>query len=142
MHSEASGLKYSMAYSPKQIESHLSAAGIDPEKLEEKFDPGIHQKLESYYMEHEKHKRGRHTHTVVDHHHDGSHTSHKHFEDGSKESQAHGDLDGVHDMLEESQGTPNPGEPEAEGGDHGIPDAHLPSGMSASIPMSNPAATQ
>lgn len=78
-----------------------------------------------------EHKK-KHTHTTVDHHHDGSHTSHKHFDDGSTVSQAHANLDGVHDMLEDSQGSPNPGEAAADVGQHGVPSAIAgPAGLPA-----------
>lgn len=61
----------------------------------------------------------------IAHHRDGSHTStrhHKH-DDGSmsSESSAHHDLDGVHDALQDHLGEPNPGEMEADGGQHGVP---------------------
>jgi len=80
--------------------------------------------------EEKKHKRGRHTHTTIEHHHDSSHTSHKHFEDGSKESSAHANLDGVHDMMEDAHGSPNPGEAEADAGQHGVPEAQAaPAGL-------------
>lgn len=70
----------------------------------------------------------------IDHHKDRSHTStrhHKH-EDGSmsSESSAHHDLDGVHDMLQDHMGQPNPGEAEADGGQHGVPVAQAgPAGL-------------
>lgn len=75
----------------------------------------------------------------VDHHKDRSHTStrhHKH-EDGSmsSESSAHHDLDGVHDMLQDHMGAPNPGETEADGGQHGVPAAQAgPAGLSPMPP--------
>jgi len=75
-----------------------------------------------------KHKD--HTHTVIDHHHDGSHTMHRHHRDGSKHSSAHHDLDGVHDALQEHVGEPNPGEIEADAGQHGVePEAAKAAGL-------------
>ena len=76
----------------------------------------------------------RHHKTHIDHHHDGSHTMHRHFmhDDGgtSKESSAHADLDAIHDALQHHLGTPNPGEAEADRGEHGIPAEHAgPAGL-------------
>jgi len=106
----------------EKLEKEISKQGIDPEKLEEKFSPGLHEKMEMY-MEHHHGKKGRHTHTVVHHHKDKSHTSDKHYEDGSVDSSAHANLDGVHDMLQDAHGEPNPGEAEANMGQHGVPPA-------------------
>lgn len=87
-----------------------------------------------------EHKKKKHTHTTVDHHGDGSHTSHKHFDDGSKESAGHANLDGVHDMLQEAQGSPNPGEAAADAGQHGVPAPIAgPAGLPAA-PAGGPAA--
>jgi hypothetical protein len=59
-------------------------------------------------------KKGKHHKTTIHHHGDGSHTSTRHYkhDDGteSEEGQGHADLDGVHDMLEDHQGSPNVGE--------------------------------
>ena len=70
-------------------------------------------------MDHKKH--GRHTHTTIHHHTDGSHTMDRHHEDGHTVSSAHADLDGVHDALQEHLGQPNAGEEAAEMGQHGVP---------------------
>lgn len=72
----------------------------------------------------------------VDHHHDGSHTKHRHYkhDDGtsSVESSAHHDLDSLHDGLQDHMGVPNPGEAEADRGQHGVPAAMAgPAGLSA-----------
>ena len=75
-----------------------------------------------------KHKD--HTHTTVDHHEDGSHTMHRHHKDGSKHSSAHSDLDSVHDALQDHLGEPNPGEAEADMGQHGVPNEQAgPAGL-------------
>jgi len=85
----------------------------------------------------------KHTHTHIEHHHDGSHTMHRHFkhEDGSesKESSAHHTLDDLHDGIQEHMGTPNPGEAEADAGAHGVPQeqaaaAGLPAPAAAAAP--------
>lgn len=78
----------------------------------------------------------KHVKTHIVHHHDGSHTVHRHYkhDDGSesKESSAHHNLDGVHDTLQDHLGTPNPGEAEANAGQHGIaPDVAGPAGIPA-----------
>lgn len=77
----------------------------------------------------------------IDHHKDRSHTSTRHHknDDGSmsSESSAHHDLDGVHDMLQQHMGAPNPGEAEALGGAHGVP---AEAAGAAGIPMPSPAA--
>ena len=81
----------------------------------------------------------KHTHTHIEHHHDGSHTMHRHFkhEDGkeSKESSAHHTLDDLHDGIQQHMGTPNPGEAEADAGQHGVPpDQAAAAGLSAPAP--------
>lgn len=78
----------------------------------------------------------------IDHHHDGSHTKHRHYkhDDGSTsmESSAHHNLDGVHDSLQDHLGAPNPGEAEADGGQHGVPAAQAgPAGLA--MPAAPPA---
>lgn len=81
----------------------------------------------------------RHHKTHIDHHSDRSHTMHRHYthEDGStsKESSAHPDLDAIHDALQQHLGTPNPGEAEADRGEHGIPEEHA---TPAGLPMTPP----
>jgi len=81
----------------------------------------------------------KHTHTHIEHHHDVSHTMHRHFkhEDGkeSKESSAHHTLDDLHDGIQQHMGTPNPGEAEADAGQHGVPpDQAAAAGLSAPAP--------
>jgi hypothetical protein len=72
-----------------------------------------------------KHKD--HTHSTVDHHEDGSHTLHRHHKDGSKHSSAHADLDSLHDAIQDHLGEANPGEAEADAGQHGVPADHAAS---------------
>ena len=90
-------------------------------------------------------KHPHHTHTTVDHHNDGSHTMHRHHmaPDGksSVHSSAHANLDGVHDALQNHLGTPNPGEAEADAGQHGVPPAVAgPAGLPAGMPPAAPGA--
>jgi hypothetical protein len=76
-----------------------------------------------------------HTHTTVHHHEDGSHTMDRHHKDGTVHSSAHHDLDGVHDALQDHLGEMNPGEAEAEMGQHGVPAEHA---APAGLPMPTP----
>ena len=70
-----------------------------------------------------KHAGHGFTHSHIEHHKDGSHTVHHVHEDGPHADVKHAaaDLDGVHDSMEDHMGTPNPGEAEANAGDHGVP---------------------
>jgi len=83
--------------------------------MEHKHDYGLsgmaHEKKHAA-----KHKSHPYRRTVIDHHHDGSHTVTHEREDGSTDSPSYAvtDLDGVHDGLESNVGEPNPGEAEAE----------------------------
>jgi len=126
---------------PEKMESILSRRGIDPEALEETIAPGIHERMENIMAEHDKRKKhpvhGHHTRTTVDHHHDGSHTKTKHFEDGHSEASAHGDIDSLHDGIQEDHGAPNPGEAEADAGQHGVPE---PQASTAGLPTQGTAA--
>jgi len=61
--------------------------------------------------------------THIIHHHDGSHTMTQHHEDGRQMSAAKADLDDVHDHLEDTVGSPNPGEAEADAGQSGMEEA-------------------
>ena len=88
-------------------------------------------------------KKHKFTHTDIEHHDDGSATIHHTHEDGkSHKHHAVADLDGVHDSLEDHLGSPNPGEAEAEAGDHGVPAEHAaPAGLAApggAAPMAAP----
>lgn len=74
--------------------------------------------------------------THIRHHHDGSHTvKHivhpRHAHEMSDVEHAVPNLDGLHDSLQDHLGVPNPGETEANVGQHGIPAEHLPVGMPA-----------
>jgi hypothetical protein len=60
--------------------------------------------------EHKKHAGHGIKSSHITHHHDGSHTMEQHHEDGSMTSSAKGDLDQVHDHLENTIGSPNEGE--------------------------------
>ena len=77
----------------------------------------------------------------IAHHKDGSHTKTRHYkhEDGSmsSDSSAHHDLDGVHDSLQDHLGEQNPGEAEADAGQHGVPAEQA---EPAGLPMPPPAA--
>jgi hypothetical protein len=77
-------------------------------------------------------KKHKISHTHIEHHHDGSHTVTHHMDGGGTMSSAHGDLDGVHDKLQESLGQPNPGEAAADMGQHGVP---APMAAPAGLPM-------
>ncbi len=63
--------------------------------------------------------------THIEHHHDGSATVHHEHEDGPEHDKKHAvaDLDAMHDSMQDHLGQPNPGEAEAEGGQHGVPAA-------------------
>lgn len=81
-------------------------------------------------MEKEKESKKKHaghgfTHTHIEHYKDGSHTVHHVHEMGPEHDVKHaaGNLDGVHDSMEENMGTPNPGEAEADAGQSGAPAA-------------------
>jgi hypothetical protein len=97
--------------------------------------------------EEKKKKKGHKFHRVhIEHHHDGSHTAHYSHEDGASQDKKHavGDLDSLHDSIEDHVGQPNDGEAEADGGDHGIPEpmasqAGLPPSPSAASPVPAPA---
>lgn len=68
--------------------------------------------------------------TVEHHHKDGAHLNVKH---------AAPSLDHLHDSMQEHLGTPNPGEAEADAGQHGIPEAQAtPAGIPAAPPSPNP----
>ena len=83
--------------------------------------------------EKKKHAGHGYKHTHVTHHHDGSHTIKHEHEDGvSHKEHAVSNIDGVHDSLQDHLGTPNPGEAEADAGQHGVPDEHA---ASAGLPV-------
>ena len=74
--------------------------------------------------EHKKHAGHGIHETRIKHHHDGTHTISHHDEHGNMHphsESAKGDLDQVHDHLENTIGTPNAGEAEANAGQSGIP---------------------
>jgi hypothetical protein len=81
--------------------------------------------------EHKKHAGHGIKSTHIHHHHDGSHTVEQHHEDGTMASSAKGDLDQVHDHLENTIGSPNPGEAEAAAGP--APAAAAPAAMPAAM---------
>ena len=73
------------------------------------------------------------SHTHIEHHHDGSATVHHVHESGdSKKDVKHAvpSLDHIHDSLQNHLGAPNPGEAEADAGQHGVPAAQaIPAGL-------------
>lgn len=81
-------------------------------------------------------KKHHSKHIHVDHHPDGSHTVKHVMDDGSEHASAHGNLDSVHDHIQDSIGQPNPGEMEADGGQHGVPAEQA---GPAGLPMGGPA---
>jgi len=116
----------------EKLEKEISKQGIDPEKLEEKFSPGLHEKMEKY-MAHKKH--GFHS-THVEHHKDGSHTVHHHHEKPEHDvKHAVADLDGLHDSMEDHLGgAPNDHEAALDAGQHGIPEAQAgPAGLPGQV---------
>lgn len=60
-------------------------------------------------------------HTHIEHMSDGSMTVRHQKDDGTEHSSAVADMDQLHDNLEEHLGSPNPGEQEADAGQHGVP---------------------
>lgn len=69
-------------------------------------------------------KKHGYSHTHIEHHDDGSHTVEHHHKDGkSHKKYAVHSLDHVHDGMQENLGMPNPGEAQADAGDHGVPAA-------------------
>ena len=82
----------------------------------------------------EKKKKHKFSHTHIEHHHDGSATVHHVHEDGPAHDKKHAaaDLDSVHDSMQDHLGAPNPGEAEAEAGQHGVP---APAAQAAGLPM-------
>jgi len=90
----------------------------------------------------EEHKKKKHAghgfkHTHIEHHKDGSHTIHHQHEDGAAHDVKHAaaNLDAMHDSMQDHLGTPNPGEAEADMGQHGVPAAQAaPAGLPAGAP--------
>jgi hypothetical protein len=84
--------------------------------------------------EDKKHKHAGHGFhsTHIEHHADGSHTIHHMHEAGAEHDVKHAvaNLDGAHDSMEDNLGSPNPGEAEADAGQHGVPEAQAaPAGL-------------
>jgi hypothetical protein len=90
------------------------------DKKEKKEEKAEHKKKHAGHGIHETH---------IMHHDDGSHTVTQHHEDGRKMSSAKADLDSVHDHLEDTVGTPNPGEAEANAGQSGVAEAQTPASV-------------
>lgn len=88
-------------------------------------------------MEGTKAKTAHHgfTHSHVEHHADGSHTIHHVHGEGPHKDVKHAahTLDHLHDSMQDHLGTPNPGEAEAEAGQHGV--AAGPEAAAAGLPM-------
>jgi len=70
-------------------------------------------------------KKHKYTHSHIEHHADGSHTVHHVHEEGPHKDVKHAvaSLDHMHDSIQDHLGMPNPGEAEADKGDHGVPAA-------------------
>ena len=79
------------------------------------------------------------THSHHEHHADGSITVHHVHHEGPHKDVKHAvkDLDGAHDSMQEHLGLPNPGEAEANAGDHGVP---APAAAAAGLPAPPPPA--
>jgi len=69
-----------------------------------------------------KHAHHGFTHSHIEHHADGSHTVEHHHNEGPHKNVRHAamSLDHVHDSLQDHLGLPNPGEAEANAGQHGV----------------------
>lgn len=83
--------------------------------------------------EHKKKKHGFHR-TSIEHHRDASHTVHHQATEGPHKDVKHAaaDLNAVHDSMQDNLGVPNPGEAEADAGQHGVPAAMAsPAGLPA-----------
>jgi hypothetical protein len=81
-------------------------------------------------MAHKKHHSFKKTH--IEHHADGSATVHHEHESDPKHDVKHAvsGLEQMHDSMQDHLGTPNPGEAEADAGDHGVPAAQAaPAGL-------------
>jgi broad specificity phosphatase PhoE len=116
-------------YKPLNVEDTLAKRGVDPEKLEEAISPGIHAKMAAAIGPNMK--KHKFSHTVIEHHKDGSHTvhhihekhEHKHeapTRDGDVKGAA-ADHDEMLDHVMDHTSEPNPGEAAATAGDHGVP---------------------
>lgn len=72
----------------------------------------------------DKKKKHKFTHSHVEHFKDGSHVVHHVHKDGAHKDVKHAvkNLDELHDSLQDHLGQPNPGEAEAMGGQHGVPE--------------------
>ena len=70
-----------------------------------------------------KHAHHGFTHTHIEHHGDGSATVHHVHHEGPQKDVKHAvlNLDHIHDSLQDHLGMPNPGEAEANAGNHGVP---------------------
>jgi hypothetical protein len=70
-------------------------------------------------------KKHKFSHTTVDHHKDGSHTVTHHHEDGPHKDVKHAvqSHDAMMDSMMDHTSSPNPGEAEADMGQHAVPPA-------------------
>jgi hypothetical protein len=92
--------------------------------LMDKITGGEKPKKEIDHVQVKKHKTGYH----VEHHH--THPGHH-----PMESHAKSNMDDVMDHLHTHMGEPNPGEAEADGGQHGVPPEMAgPAGLGAGAP--------
>lgn len=122
-----------------QVEKELSNRGIDPEKFEEVISPGIHARMAATLGNNMK--KHKFSHTVVEHHSDGSHTVHHIHEkhghahavpkrDGDVKGSA-GDHDQMIDHLMDHTSEMNPGE--------GHDESNQPIAQAAPPPVAPPA---
>ena len=121
----------------------LSARGIDTTTerfLPKPKGPDEHPRYEAPSITEEIMRKHNFSHTVIEHHEDGSHTihhihkKHGHVHDVPKRDGdvkgAAADHDSMLDHVMDHTSQPNPGEAAAEAGDHGIPAEHAgPAGI-------------
>jgi hypothetical protein len=97
---------------------------ISPEGWCIRFDRlvSIHPNMPS---EAQQMKHHSFSHTTIEHHKDGSHTIHHHHESDSSKDVKHAaaDHDQMMDSMMDHTSAPNPGEAEADMGQHGVPPA-------------------
>lgn len=76
-------------------------------------------------FEDKKMKHHKFSHTTVEHHKDGSHTVTHHHEDTSAKDVKHAvpNHDAMMDSMMDHTSAPNPGEAQADMGNHGVPPA-------------------
>lgn len=94
---------------------------------------------EKNMAEEKKKKHHEFKHTMIVHHDDGSHTTTHHHESGdSKKNKeyASSDHDSMMDGMMDNTSAPNPGEAQADAGDHGVPEEQAaPAGLPGAPPQ-------